>query len=139
MKEEYKNLFGTWSVTTEGDVEGRSVKQLGTYIGYVDEIALHLADKCYYSLEFTKEKTVTKYTPKRKSVSVRFNIESKTWNKGSLKPIQEAFRGRPVNISDSNYYSAFLITTDNFDEEQVKKAKALEKLSDEEKKLLNLT
>ena len=38
MKKEYRELYGTWSVTTEGDVEGKSTTNLGTYTGYVDEI-----------------------------------------------------------------------------------------------------
>jgi len=33
MKEEYKNTYGRWRVTTEGDVEGRSTTDLGTHLG----------------------------------------------------------------------------------------------------------
>lgn len=44
--------IGWWQVTTEGDCEGWSVKQLGTYYGHLAEIAFHLADKAYYCLTF---------------------------------------------------------------------------------------
>lgn len=52
MRQEYSN-YGTFEVTTEGDCEGRSVRHLGTFTGYIDEIAFALADKCYYSLRFS--------------------------------------------------------------------------------------
>lgn len=52
---------------TEGDCEGKSTRTLGTYKGWLDEIALHLADKTYYSLTFTKLNNVDmeNYTPKK--------------------------------------------------------------------------
>lgn len=45
MRQEYSN-YGTFKVTTEGDCEGKSVRHLGTFTGYIDEIAFALADKC---------------------------------------------------------------------------------------------
>jgi hypothetical protein len=46
-----------WSVTTEGDVEGKSTTNLGTFEGRLDEIAFALADKEYYQIlaKLTKE------------------------------------------------------------------------------------
>lgn len=52
LAESYKKAYGFWEVTTEGDCEGKSVSRLGIYEGYIDEIALALADRCYYSLCF---------------------------------------------------------------------------------------
>lgn len=46
----YDNPFGIWHVTTEGDCEGRSPRDLGFHEGYIDEIALALADKCFYEI-----------------------------------------------------------------------------------------
>ena len=40
LKNGYDEVFGTWEVTTEGDVEGRTTKNLGNFTGYIDEIAL---------------------------------------------------------------------------------------------------
>ena len=64
VAEKYKDIYGYWIVTTEGDCEGRTTKTLGTFKGYIDDIALSLANKCYYSLCFTKikEPTEEKYT-----------------------------------------------------------------------------
>lgn len=52
MTNPYEQAYGTWKVTTEGDCEGRSIRDLGTYTGYLDEMAFALADKCCYSLQF---------------------------------------------------------------------------------------
>lgn len=48
----YDNPFGIWHVTTEGDCEGRSTRDLGIHEGYIDEIALALADKCCSIMRF---------------------------------------------------------------------------------------
>ena len=37
--EDYKNPYGIWIVTTEGDCEGRSTRHLGVFQGYIDDIA----------------------------------------------------------------------------------------------------
>jgi hypothetical protein len=44
--------IGWWYVTTEGDCEGKSTKQLGTFHGHICEIALGLAGAAYYKLHF---------------------------------------------------------------------------------------
>lgn len=46
--------LGVWRVTTEGDCEGRSVRQLGTYEGHVLDIAKQLAGQAYYQLDFRR-------------------------------------------------------------------------------------
>jgi hypothetical protein len=140
ISDNYKNVFGIWTVTTEGDVEGKSIKYLGTYTGYVDEIALHLADKCYYSLTFKKIESVKKFIPKSDSVNVKFDINSGTWSSvhtsHGLAEIRNIFADRPVSIKKGRYYASFLIKSNNADD--IKRQKALSKLSDEEKRLLNL-
>lgn len=144
MREDYKELSGTWKVTTEGDCEGRSTQILGVYTGYVDEIALHLAHRCFYSLNFTKVEAESVSLPKNKnSVSVSFNIESKTWDSiktnGGLEEMKEVFKDRPVFISKSNYYASFTISTEEIiDERKQKREKALAKLSKEDRKILGL-
>lgn len=37
--EDYKNPYGIWIVTTEGDCEGRSTRHLGVFQEYIDDIA----------------------------------------------------------------------------------------------------
>lgn len=76
----YDNPFGIWHVTTEGDCEGRSTRDLGIHEGYIDEIALALADKCYYSLCFVAINIHSlDMTPTRKTVDVTFGVNSGTW------------------------------------------------------------
>lgn len=50
----YMEPNALWRVTTEGDCEGRSTRTLGIFRGNWYEIALHLADRCCYSLNFEK-------------------------------------------------------------------------------------
>lgn len=137
MKEKYKDIYGTWVVTTEGDVEGKSRENLGTFTGYVDEIALHLADKCFYSLTFKKVEPITEYVPKRNEVNVQFDIDSGTWDKMDLAEISDVFKNRPVQIIHSDYFAAFKIISHHNIEKDLKQ-KALNKLTNEEKKALGL-
>lgn len=142
LNPKYSNPYGTWKVTTEGDVEGRTTRQLGVFTGFVDEIALHLADKCYYSLNFTAaEEAVKTFTPKAEQVEISFNIDSNTWN---MKPdervevIREMFKNRPVTIGDGHYYSSIQISSVMTEEERlnIKREKILAKLSDQEREIL---
>lgn len=110
----YKNTYGSWEVTTEGDCEGKSVRNLGTFIGYIDEIALHLADKCFYSLCFHKvpELKDIVYKDKNEEVNVTLDIDSNTWKMNSLdraKTMKELFKDRPVEIKNGQYYASFII------------------------------
>lgn len=137
MNEFYKDIYGTWKVTTENDSEGKTTKNLGTFTGYVDEIALHLADKCYYSLCFHKIQTSgSNLTPKASKVNVSFDIESGTWSNKNIEEISKAFANRPVTIEDCNIYSAFTIKSNK--PEDIAREIALNKLTQEEKKLLGL-
>lgn len=141
MNSVYKNTYGTWQVTTEGDVEGRSTKPLGFFTGHVDEIALYLADKCYYSLCFKHIEPVTDFTPTGKSVNVTFDIDSKTWDltpKERSEEITVLFKNRPVKISQGNAYASFTISLEDKEADEFKRQQALLKLTDEDKKALGL-
>lgn len=50
----YMEPYGLWKVSTEGDCEGRSTRQLGIFRGNYYEIALYLAEHCCYTLRFEK-------------------------------------------------------------------------------------
>lgn len=137
----YSNPYGTWKVTTEGDVEGRSISYLGTFTGFIDEIALHLADKCFYSLRFEKTETVKEYKPKADSVNVSLDIDSGTWDMNSkeiMEVMKEVFKNRPVQIKESNYYTSFVISGVMTEEDklEVQREKILSKLSKEEREVL---
>ena len=136
-----KNLqpYGVWKVTTEGDCEGRSIKQLGIHEGYVDEIALCLADKNSYSLEFTRVAAPQKlelYSPVCGETTITVHNESEIYGALSLADLQTMFEGRPVTIKKSNYYKSVKLTSTNFIE--VKRKEALAKLTKKERILLGL-
>ena len=120
IKEQYESqvesspesVYGVWEVTTEGDEEGRTVKRLGKYLGYIDEIALHLADKVYYSLSFRKSDGILpemSYTPKKSSVDVSLDISNNVKRADGLLDLKKRFANRPVFIGPSYYYSSFKI------------------------------
>lgn len=50
------NPVGMWEVTTEGDCEGRTTKQLGVHEGHIVDIARNLASQTGYGLHFRKLK-----------------------------------------------------------------------------------
>lgn len=106
-------VYGLWEVTTEGDCEGRSTRNLGTHEGYVDEIAFALADKSYYALKFRLvEPLDLKKTTERatlKTVNVGFAIDSGSWDlRGeSLQHYwQELLAERGVTVLGSGGYAA---------------------------------
>ena len=96
---------GLWKVTTEGDVEGRTINDLGTYFGNISEIALHLADKAYYGLNFRKVEPIDKYIPSKNAVHVSISGVKVDEDFNMLK---ESFKGYPVVIEKSNYYNSFV-------------------------------
>ena len=140
----YANPFGTWEVTTEGDVEGRSTTRLGIFTGFVDEIALHLANRVCYSLCFRAKKEQPKtLKPTGISVVIHFDIDSKTWDMSPDERVsfaKEVFRDRPVQIDKATTYAGFTISVPNKEEiaKEILRKNALKKLTDEEKTVLGL-
>lgn len=122
LAESYKKAYGFWEVTTEGDCEGRSVSRLGIYEGYIDEIALALADRCYYSLCFRPiDPRALDLTPKRKSVEISFDIGSNTWdmdNEGIVAAFKEVLKDRPVYVHKGRLFSSVNISTEEESEEE---------------------
>lgn len=139
MKAPYDNSFGTWEVTTEGDVEGRTTTNLGTFTGHIDDIALHLADKCYYCLKFTPVTPVKEFTPKKGYVDIQLGYDSGTWSipiNERVAAFYELLIQRPVHVAPSNIYGCVRIVS--LEPVDTKKAKALAKLTEEEKEILGL-
>lgn len=134
-------VYGTFDVTTEGDCEGRSTRKLGTFTGYLDELAFALADKCTYSLEFAKHvPSELDKTPKRDSVNVRLSYDSETWDMPAaerVKYFEDLLKDRNVGVRPGTSYGCCLLTRHKETNEE-KKAKALEKLTPDERKLLGL-
>lgn len=130
--------YGTWEVFTEGDCEGKSTRFLGTFTGHVDEIALHLACKCEYTLNFKREKDSTPLLePTKSCVDVQFIDDYGTPSQfKSLNGLKEVLKDRPVQVTHSKYYKSFKITTD--DKEEVERQEALAKLTLKEREILGV-
>lgn len=125
-KKMHDSTFGSWDVAqfcalgygsqgkrAEGDVEGRTTRHLGTFIGHVDEIALYLADKQYYGLRFRLVDRPLKYKPTKKEVHVSFDIDTGTWENVKLvEEMEQFFANRPVKIEKSNHFACFKIVED---------------------------
>ena len=107
---------GWWKVTTEGDVEGRSTDQLGTYYGHVAEIAFSI-DRCCYSLLFEKAKEPSGVygSPEdqretRQAVRKTTNISLPPINyKSGEKEVTEWLDCPEVVVKPCNYYGAYTI------------------------------
>jgi len=116
-----------WTVTTEGDVEGRSTLHLGTFHGKIDEIAFALADKACYKLEFEAVKSIdlTKQTKPEVHICV------KGLNSFSLLDILNSeFKdddNTNIRAEKSKYYESVKLTTtpkENPEQAMVRKLKA---------------
>lgn len=148
-KKEYKN-YGTFEVTTEGDVEGRTRKNLGVYTGYIDDIAFALADKSCYQLHFKLTTPPNEFdmTPKKNKVTIALDIDSGTWDL-SNKPYNEYkdceakdyfksfFSDRDVEVLGTHGYGSCTISSHRETLEE-KRERILKKLSPEEREILGL-
>lgn len=116
LNEKYKNTYGTWKVTTESDCEGRSTNNLGIYIGRIEDIALSLKDKCYYSLNFKEANIQTiKDSNVKGKVNVSLDIESNTWdlsNTDLIYTMKDVFKDRNVEIQEGSSFASFSIVRD---------------------------
>lgn len=141
-----ESSYGYWKVTTEGDVEGRSTRDLGTFRGHIDEIAFHLADKCFYSLRFSpieEKDLIPEFNINRVEVNISFDINTGTWDMGSLQRVEymkEVLKDRTdVEVEEGNYYSSIKLVSKKIkSRNELLKEQALSKLSNEEKKVLGL-
>jgi hypothetical protein len=123
MNADYTKIEQWWDVTTEGDCEGRTTKDLGKWFGDLDAIAHSLARKVYYGLRF---KPLGYDTPACRccgapltkrglfpasssvtAVDIQLDIDSGTWD---LSPedrrdvVAELFRDRPVLVEIGHYF-----------------------------------
>lgn len=109
LDEGYKNVYGTWKVATGNNL----VKEcLGTYTGFIDEIALVLAFNSEYykenALEFTKVNNSKDVD--NKEVIVRLGQDShisKMRDEDRIATLKELFKDRPVEITDGGVWDMF--------------------------------
>lgn len=104
-----------WEVRTGASNDERSSDSvvLGTFYGFVDEIALQLAHKqsgfwCDGKLTFTRAKKPDPFLPKKIHPEVNIVFADLNWNSGDelLRKMKSAFKGRPVSVFDCNQYAA---------------------------------
>lgn len=138
-------IYGVFNVYTESKVAGLEDREvsLGMYEGYVDEIAFALADKCNKTLTFKPVDFKLKdNAPKKKSVHIMIDCLGyedilNMSEEELLAYYQNLFVDRDVVVTGGLYATSCTITT-NAETLEDKKLVALSKLTEEEKKLLNL-
>lgn len=131
-----------WHVTTEGDEEGRTTRDLGVHFGQLDDIAFSLAGASHYRLQFELvDPSEWCNRAARTEVYVSLSIGSKTWD---LTGPERAFyfrrmlNGRDVTVQAGNYHASVKLIrgSDPTRQEQARRealrAAALAKLTPEE-------
>lgn len=140
-QEAYKNPYGIWRVTTEDDCEGKSICDLGIHKGYIDDIAFGLADKQYYSLQFSAvDPRELDMTPKRNEVFVSLDIDSDTWGMKDKELIsfwEEMMKNRNVTVRKGRGYNVVTLTSNRRTVEDIRQ-EALAKLTEKERAALGL-
>lgn len=135
--------YGLWHVTTEGDCEGRSTKDLGLHQGYLEAIAFALAPLAYYGLRFSRAVVSEHHERKAEAVNVSLDIGTKTWDMTSEARVtyfQNLLHPSNVEVLPSSYYASVILRSARTEEEkqQDKINMALSKLTWEERKVLGL-
>lgn len=146
-----QSTYGLWEVTTEGDEEGRTTRNLGTHEGHFDEIAFKLASQSYYSLRFRVIDS-TEFRDKKPTgtkVAVSFDIGTGTWDlRGEeLAAVYEQWfkkNGRKVTVEAGGVYAGVTLYDGESPEAIAKRQRevirnaALAKLSAAEREALGL-
>jgi len=105
IKEWAESPVGVWKVTTEGDCEGRSTKNLGTFFGHVADIAAKLHSQSFYSLKFAKvdpaEVDLSAEMPEEFECSIVLDINSGTWD--MKHPVRDRVVSEWLNTEPSAY------------------------------------
>lgn len=147
LPKDYKNAIGIWSVTTESDEEGRTTKHLGVWAGNIADIALHLANKVFYSLRFTAvSPNRGVLPPTEESVSISLDIDSNTW-KLSGKELVSAIKNMQnfpsdlVQVGEGKAYASVTLRLPKNMAKHIRENRLLQsikgKLTKEEWELLN--
>lgn len=145
----YKSPYGIWTVTTEGDCEGKSVNNLGTFEGYIDEIAFALAGQAYYALQFRPARQLADpdFAKPGIKVNISLDIDSGTWDlhgKDRADFFRKLLAGRNVTVQEGQYFASVTIIDGSSPEEvlrkerDLKRKQALAKLTQEEQDLLGI-
>lgn len=135
--------YGYWQVSTEGDEEGKSIRNLGVFHGNIDEIAFALVDKAYYSLNFRLIDPENIPVPKEYKTKIDIYLDLKDVPYGDsnarVSIMREMLAGTNISVEKSNNTYGGVTLYRPEDPDRIKEAKittVLNKLTDEEKELL---
>lgn len=135
--------YGYWQVSTEGDEEGKSIRNLGVFHGNIDEIAFALVDKAYYSLNFRLIDPENIPVPKEYKTKIDIYLDLKDVPYGDsnarVSIMREMLAGTNISVKKSNNTYGGVTLYRPEDPDRIKEAKittVLNKLTDEEKELL---
>lgn len=126
IKIPWESPVGMWKVITEGDCEGKSVKDLGIHKGHVSDIAHKLSGYSMYKLHFSPINIEKENIEECKinSTHIQLDISSNTWT-GSVtseerqKMVQEFLEREKSEVNfcvkESHYYSStqLIFSTEN--------------------------
>lgn len=118
-----------YKVTTQGDCEGRTVRDLGIWQGDVGEIALHLAEHQAYHLRFTEIEIGTPGQPTRSEVDVHGD-----------KSLTEEIKHSPYLYEHHNgqWGLTAKFRLNPAESKEMERQAVLDKLTPHERELLNL-
>lgn len=139
----WMNPIGYWDVSTEGDCEGRSMRRLGIFKGHFADIALALADKCCYTLWFTKvdeDKMILPKIQTKDEVDIAFSDSTGVDCFEMCKELRPILEKDNIFVTRGGYTGHIKVSREETVE--MKKAKAIAKLkgvlNDEEMSILGL-
>lgn len=128
MTNRNRDTYGLWRVTTEGDVEGRSTRQLGIHEGYLEDIAFSLAAQACYVLTFELINAEVKLPlPTRTEVSVQLYEPGGGVSAYATNKLMNMMVAANVKHERSNFYESVRIYNGQTKEELARNT-ALEKL-----------
>jgi len=113
--------YGTWRVSTEGDCEGKSVRDLGVHTGYLADIAFALSGEAMYGLAFSlysEDAERDRAPPQRNTVHIRLEIDSATWDmtpEDRVRFMESVLtRDDPgIVVTESNYYASVTLVRED--------------------------
>lgn len=131
----FKDKTKLWNVHTEGDIEGKSIRDLGIFFGSIEDIAFRLRGTATFTLSFSELKIdYPKLTEAQSNNnSVIINVEGLT--KNNLKRQAEECG---INIKDCNYYNSIKLFLNDAELKELKIKEVLLKLTEDEKEILGL-
>lgn len=140
FKDSYHKKNQVWLVSTEGDCEGRSMRSLGYFQGNIAEIALYLADRACYTLEFAAVEVQPVGVPTGETIDVSFKYNAYTSpDKIAMAKEMQTIVGPDFIVRAGDHYASVKITARKpLDPQAILRQKALEKLSPEEIEALGL-